>query len=103
MNKAVKYTIRAGMTLEHASMAAACRYMSTVTGLNISKTGEDPAMMKDEDVPDWLRKLGQSGAGLSLQELERRKEEELSDADRRSLRKLKNRLAIKRANSLSAK
>ena len=104
MNSIVLYAVRAGRTLETAVSSMHGRLLSTqVTGLNINKTGSDPEMMRDEDVPDWLRKLGQSGAGLSLQELERRKADELSDEDRRSLKRKRNRQAIKRANSLTAK
>jgi len=109
MNSIVLYAVRAGRALETAVSTMHGRFVTTrllstqVTGLNINKTGSDPEMMRDEDVPAWLRKLGQSGSGLSLQELERRKADELSDEDRRSLKRKRNRQAIKRANSLVAK
>ena len=79
------------------------RSLSTgvVRGLNILKTGQDPEEMKDEDVPDWLRALGQRGAGPTLQELER--QGELSLEEHQLLKKLRNRQRITRANALAAK
>lgn len=77
--------------------------MSTevVTGLNIQKNGSDPALKKDDELPEWLWKLGEQPKTLA--ELERSDANDLSLEEQRMLQKLKNRRKIKQKNALRAK
>lgn len=78
-----------------------------VTGLNILKQGQDPEEMKDEDVPEWLARLGKVGNGTSLLEMERKLKECGIDGmtldELKYLKKLQNRKQIKHSNALRAK
>lgn len=73
-----------------------------VTGVNIYKTGEDPAIKPDSEYPDAFWALV-NDPHKSLGELKRIKPEELTVTEKLRIIKLENKAAIKLRNEQRAK
>ncbi|PSC69655.1 Mitochondrial ribosomal L37 isoform 1 [Micractinium conductrix] len=88
------------------SLAALQRGMATlshevVTGLDISKKGQDPPLRPDAELPQWLWELAEPAK--TLNELRRTKEEELTFEQLERFVKLENRDKIRNRNADRAK
>ena len=73
----------------------------SVTGLNIMKSGQDPPLEKDENLPEWLWKLADTPKTLA--ELQRLNPAELTLEEAKYKKKLENRRNIKMSNSQKEK
>lgn len=72
-----------------------------VTGLNILKKGQDPALQADDQLPDWLWKLAKPQK--TLNELRRTREEDITPDLLERFVKLQNRDDIRTRNHDRAK
>jgi hypothetical protein len=68
-----------------------------VWGLNIRKGGEDPAVGKDEDYPEWVFELANELPTLA--QLERVPPEERTPEQEKRIERLKRRAHIKEKNA----
>mmetsp|Transcript_22187 Transcript_22187/g.48707 ORF Transcript_22187/g.48707 Transcript_22187/m.48707 type:complete len:133 (-) Transcript_22187:381-779(-) len=76
--------------------------LKVATGINILKSGNDPALGPNEAYPDWLWKLGEPSPNLA--ELQQKGWDNLADlSEKKRLVKLMARQEIKVKNALKAK
>eukprot|EP00193_Tetraselmis_chui_P022294 CAMPEP_0177778772 /NCGR_PEP_ID=MMETSP0491_2-20121128/16157_1 /TAXON_ID=63592 /ORGANISM="Tetraselmis chuii, Strain PLY429" /LENGTH=78 /DNA_ID=CAMNT_0019298117 /DNA_START=374 /DNA_END=610 /DNA_ORIENTATION=+ len=75
--------------------------MTEVTGCNIYKTGSDPAILPDDQYPEWLWDLVKQRP--TLNELRRRDPNTMDSAELQRFLKLQRRALIKDNNSNRAR
>jgi len=75
-------------------------FASDEFSLNIYKDGEEPAVdLPDADYPDWLHAMSEKA--LSLEELQRMPEEEMTAAQRQSFHRMSKKRQLRNQNEAS--